>query len=34
MMINYGIYGKHGKLLIDIKGGIVKELLEMREMIG
>ena len=31
---NHGIHGQHGKVLEGVKGGIVRELLELREMIG
>jgi len=31
---NHGIHGQHGKVLEGVKSGIVRELLELREMIG
>ncbi len=31
---NHGRHGKHGKLLEEVKDGVVRELLELREMIG
>ncbi|MBN2801725.1 MAG: N-6 DNA methylase [Deltaproteobacteria bacterium] len=32
--LNHGMHGEHGKLLKGMESGIVKELLELREMIG
>lgn len=31
---NHGMHGEHGKLLGEMESGIVKELLDLREMIG